>query len=175
MAVRIFCPIIAQTRDPQHADDAQHHAEHQTRLIISLPHDLPPIAQGHFAQSHRANDQRGRLRAGVAAARNDQRQKQREHDRLARFRLRNSPSRSPSTFRRGTEPRASPRVSAPCARAGCACKAHPELPCRRTFWMSSVASSSATSSMSSIGDDADEHAVRIHHRQRRAIVFSENR
>src|ERR1044071_2895352 len=44
------------------------------------PDDAPPVAQADLAQRHRADDQRRRLRTRVAAARDDERDEQRQHD-----------------------------------------------------------------------------------------------
>jgi hypothetical protein len=46
------------------------------------PHHAPPVAYADFAERQRADDRRGGLRSRVAAARDDQRDEQRQHDRL---------------------------------------------------------------------------------------------
>ena len=51
------------------------------------PHHAPPVAQPDFPERQRTNDQRRRLRPGVAPARNDERHEQREHDRLRDLRF----------------------------------------------------------------------------------------
>ena len=57
------------------------------------PDDAPPVAQPDLAERHRADDQRRRLRARVAAARDDERDEEREHDRARDLVLEVRPSR----------------------------------------------------------------------------------
>ena len=62
-----------------HADDAQDAPEREPGGQLAEGH-TPPVAQAELPQRERADDQRGRLRAGVAARADDQRDEEREHD-----------------------------------------------------------------------------------------------
>ena len=103
-----------------------------------------------FAERQRADDERRGLRSGVAAARDDERHEQRQHDGLARSPPRRRPSPWPSAFRRGTAPSASRRASGSCAEARSACTARRAPPIRRCAGSPRVAAASATSSTSSM-------------------------
>ena len=108
--------------------------------------DAPPIARADFPEGQGANDQRCRLRTRIAAAGNNQRHEQRQHDGL-----RISPQApwpTPSAFLPGTAPSTSRRASAPCrTRLDVRLVERLEPP---ILWISLVAAASATSSTSSI-------------------------
>ena len=53
--------------DAGEADGAQNRAESQAGTEFA-PENALPVAESDFAESHRADDERGRLRARVAAA-----------------------------------------------------------------------------------------------------------
>ena len=65
--------------DAQEADDAEYAPEREAREDFAA-HHAPPVAQAHLAECHRADHQRRRLRAGVAARRDDQRDEEGEDD-----------------------------------------------------------------------------------------------
>ncbi|CDX23114.1 hypothetical protein MPLSOD_100131 [Mesorhizobium sp. SOD10] len=72
---------ILPERDAADADDAEYRAKHHPGRQLAQRHP-PPVAQTDLAQRQRADDERRRLRAGIAAGAHDQRDEQRQHDRL---------------------------------------------------------------------------------------------
>ena len=68
---------VLPERDSEKTDRAKNQPQRQSGEEF-LSHHAEPIAQTQFAQSHRANHERGRLRSGIAAAGNNQRQKHRQ-------------------------------------------------------------------------------------------------
>ena len=64
-------------QDSGQADDGQHQAQRCAHQEFA-PHDAPPVFQAQFADGHRADDESGGLRTGVAAAADDQGQKERQ-------------------------------------------------------------------------------------------------
>ena len=70
--------------DTQKADRAQHHAQHKAGRELAAD-DAPPVPQVHLAECHRPDHQRRRLGARIAAARNDERNEQRQDHGLRDF------------------------------------------------------------------------------------------
>ena len=69
---------VLPKRDPDKPDAAKDQTERKSGQEF-LAHHAEPIAQTQFAESHRANHQRGGLRTGIAAAGNDERQEHRKN------------------------------------------------------------------------------------------------
>ena len=138
------------------------------------PHHAPPVAQRDLAERQRADDQRRRLRPGVAAARDDQRHEQREHDGLRDLLLEEAHRRRGQHFAEEQRRQPAGALLDHPAEARSPCTARRAPPIRRCAGCPRVAAASATSSTSSIGDDADEHAGGVGDRQRRAIVLPEH-
>src|SRR5664279_5052193 len=80
-AVVVPSELLPQ-HDSDEADRAEDRAEHDARWQLATG-NAPPVLERHFAQRHRANDQRRRLRARVAARADDERDEQCEHHSLA--------------------------------------------------------------------------------------------
>ena len=77
-------PVVVQSgllpdENPHESDDPQNRSEDQPRENF-FAHHVPPITQLQLAKRQRTNDQAGRLRARVPAARYDQWHEQCEHD-----------------------------------------------------------------------------------------------
>src|SRR5438552_3932510 len=70
--------------DARDADGAEDHAERDARRELAHG-DPPPVAHPHLAQRKRADDERGRLRSGVAAGAHDERDEERQHDGAAQL------------------------------------------------------------------------------------------
>ena len=68
-------------QDAREPDGPEDGAQGEARDQLS-PDDAEPVAQPYLAQRHRADDERRRLRARVAAAGNDQGHEEREHQRF---------------------------------------------------------------------------------------------
>src|SRR5271167_2581202 len=62
----------------RHADGAENAAQNDAGEDFASD-DAEPVAHDDFAQRHGTDDERCRLRAGVSAAADDQRQEQRQH------------------------------------------------------------------------------------------------
>ncbi|CDX57455.1 hypothetical protein MPL3365_270058 [Mesorhizobium plurifarium] len=84
-AVVVEAEILPE-RDAADADDAEDRAEHHPGRQLAQRHP-PPVAQPDLAQRQRADNERRRLRAGIAAGAHDQRDEQGQHDRLFQLAL----------------------------------------------------------------------------------------
>ena len=137
------------------------------------PHDAPPVSEPDLAERQRANHQRRGLRTRVAAARDDQRDEQRQHDRLRESRA----SKAPIAVAVSISPRNS-AVNQP-ARLRIM---RPE----RDFHVRLVECLRSADALDFLGrrrfrdvehvvdrDDADQHAGGVGDRQRRAVVAAE--
>lgn len=84
-AVVVEAEILPE-RDAADADHAKDRAKHQAGGQLAQCHP-PPVAEADFAQRQRPDDERGRLRAGIAAGAHDQWNEQGQHDRLFQLAL----------------------------------------------------------------------------------------
>ena len=103
-----------------------------------------------LAERQRADDQRRRLRAGVAAARDDQRHEQRQHDRLRDLRLEEAHRRRGQHFAEEQRRQPAGALLDHPREARSPCTARRGLPNRRCAGCPRVAAASATSSTSSM-------------------------
>src|SRR5205823_4799792 len=69
---------ILPERDSEKTDGSKNQAKRQSREKLLADH-AKPITQTQFTQSHRADNQCCRLRSGIAATGNDERQKHRQN------------------------------------------------------------------------------------------------
>src|SRR5262249_49776540 len=67
--------------DAEKADEAEEEPEDGAARELA-PHDPPPVLQPYLAERERADDECARLRTAVAAARNYERQEERDDGRL---------------------------------------------------------------------------------------------
>ena len=76
--------FVRPEKNPDQNDRRQNNTQGDTGHQLAAQ-DPPPIPQGHIPNGHGADDQRRGLGPGIAAAREDQRQKKPEHGCLFEF------------------------------------------------------------------------------------------
>ena len=157
--------------DANEADGAEHCAEGEPGQHFAAE-NAEPVAQAQFSERQRSDDQRRGLRAGVAAAADDERHEQREHDGARDLRLEEA-------HRRCGEHLAQKQRGEPAGALGDH-RAHADLQIRR------VERGLAAQFLDVFGrfllrdvehvidsDDAEHVSLAVGDRQRQAIVFLE--
>ncbi len=152
---------------------AENGAQRQARGELA-PDDPPPVAQRDLTERQRTDDQRRRLRSRVAAARDDERHEQREHDGPLDLGLER-------THRRGRQHLAEEERRQPSGPL----LNHPAERDDHVRFVEGLRTADALDVLGRLrfrdvqhvvdGDDADEHPRAVGHGQRRPIVGAELR